>query len=77
MRLRTGKCYGYSTHRTANNIQFGKPPADMIDFAKGEPNFLMEENSPYLLQHAYDPVNWYPWGAEAFEKARQENKPIK
>ncbi|WP_099157847.1 thioredoxin domain-containing protein [Virgibacillus ndiopensis] len=41
-----------------------------------EPNRLIEEKSPYLLQHAYNPVDWYPWGEEAFEKARGENKPI-
>src|SRR5256714_7584829 len=34
------------------------------------------EKSPYLLQHAHNPVDWYPWGEEAFEKARRENKPI-
>ncbi|MGA7799820.1 MAG: thioredoxin domain-containing protein, partial [Gammaproteobacteria bacterium] len=34
------------------------------------------ETSPYLLQHAHNPVDWYPWGAEALEKARRENKPI-
>jgi len=39
-------------------------------------NRLIHEKSPYLLQHAYNPVDWYPWGAEAFEKARRENKPI-
>lgn len=39
-------------------------------------NRLKEEKSPYLLQHAYNPVNWYPWGEEAFSKAKQENKPI-
>lgn len=43
---------------------------------QGEPNRLIDEKSPYLLQHAYNPVDWYPWGPEAFEKARQENKPI-
>ncbi len=40
------------------------------------PNHLLHENSPYLLQHAYNPVDWYPWGAEAIAKARDENKPI-
>ncbi len=40
------------------------------------PNRLIHETSPYLLQHAYNPVDWYSWGEEAFEKARQENKPI-
>lgn len=39
-------------------------------------NRLKDEQSPYLLQHADNPVDWYPWGEEAFEKARKENKPI-
>ncbi len=39
-------------------------------------NRLARETSPYLLQHAHNPVDWYPWGPEAFEKARREDKPI-
>ncbi len=39
-------------------------------------NRLAQEKSPYLLQHAHNPVDWYPWGEEAFAKARRENKPI-
>jgi uncharacterized protein YyaL (SSP411 family) len=39
-------------------------------------NRLTREKSPYLLQHAQNPVEWFPWGKEAFEKARRENKPI-
>jgi len=39
-------------------------------------NRLIHEKSPYLLQHAYNPVDWYPWGDEAFEKAKRENKPV-
>lgn len=39
-------------------------------------NHLKNEHSPYLQQHADNPVDWYPWGNEAFEKARKENKPI-
>jgi uncharacterized protein len=39
-------------------------------------NKLTNENSPYLLQHAHNPVDWYPWGEEALQKARQEDKPI-
>ena len=39
-------------------------------------NKLKNEQSPYLLQHAENPVNWYPWGDEAFKKAKEENKPI-
>ena len=42
----------------------------------GKPNRLLHEKSPYLLQHAYNPVNWYPWGKEAFEQARKQDKPI-
>jgi len=40
------------------------------------PNRLVNEKSPYLLQHAYNPVDWFPWCNEAFEKARKEDKPI-
>ncbi len=40
------------------------------------PNRLAKEQSPYLLQHQWNPVDWYPWGPEAFEKARREDKPI-
>lgn len=54
------------SHSTA---QPGRP-------AHGQPNRLIHETSPYLLQHAHNPVDWYPWGPEAFEKARRENKPI-
>jgi hypothetical protein len=39
-------------------------------------NHLIHETSPYLLQHAHNPVDWYPWGEEAFEKARRDNKPV-
>src|SRR5687767_1947452 len=41
-----------------------------------KPNRLIHEKSPYLLQHSFNPVDWYPWGNEAFAKARQENKLI-
>src|SRR5207245_7458377 len=40
------------------------------------PNRLADETSPYLLQHAANPVDWYPWGDEAFAKARAEDKPV-
>ncbi|MDR0314323.1 MAG: thioredoxin domain-containing protein [Oscillospiraceae bacterium] len=39
-------------------------------------NKLIDETSPYLIQHAYNPVDWYPWGKEAFDAAKQENKPV-
>ena len=40
------------------------------------PNRLASETSPYLLQHAENPVDWYPWGPGAFERARADDKPI-
>src|SRR5262245_31091611 len=47
------------------------PPDD------GQPaNRLARETSPYLLLHAHNPVDWYPWGLEAFAKAKAENRPI-
>ena len=39
-------------------------------------NRLAGETSPYLLQHAHNPVDWYPWGEEALAKARDEDKPV-
>ncbi|MHC4583848.1 MAG: thioredoxin domain-containing protein [Planctomycetota bacterium] len=39
-------------------------------------NRLINETSPYLLQHAHNPVDWYPWAEEAFERAKKENKPV-
>src|SRR6059058_3385049 len=39
-------------------------------------NRLAQETSPYLLEHANNPVDWYPWGSQALERARTEHKPI-
>jgi uncharacterized protein YyaL (SSP411 family) len=44
--------------------------------AEAKANRLAGEKSPYLIQHARNPVGWFPWGAEAFDKARRENKPV-
>ncbi len=44
--------------------------------AKKQANRLAGEKSPYLLQHAYNPVDWYPWGEEAFKRAERDGKPI-
>jgi len=41
-----------------------------------KPNRLIKEKSPYLLKHAYNPVDWYPWGREALSRAKNDNKPI-
>ena len=47
-----------------------------VDIKKQYQNRLINEKSPYLLQHADNPVDWYPWGKDAFEKAQKEDKPI-
>src|SRR5206468_7105204 len=44
--------------------------------AEPMPNRLIDETSPYLLQHANNPVEWYPWGDEALARARAEDRPI-
>lgn len=48
----------------------------MMTNASKRANKLINEKSPYLLQHAYNPVDWYSWSDEAFEKAKFENKPV-
>jgi uncharacterized protein YyaL (SSP411 family) len=50
-----------------------KPPGKMTDHNK-TPNKLIDQTSPYLLQHAYNPVHWQPWSEEAFEQAKEEQK---
>ncbi len=55
------------------------PKGDTMDSqsaTEATPNHLIHEKSPYLLQHAYNPVDWYPWGEEAFRKAQREDKPM-
>lgn len=48
--------------------------SDASTLRRRQPNRLILEKSPYLLEHAYNPVDWFPWGLEAFEKAKRENK---
>ncbi len=48
---------------------------DIVKLSR-KPNRLINEKSPYLLQHAYTPVNWFPWNEEAFTKAKEDGKPI-
>ncbi|MFZ5558522.1 MAG: thioredoxin domain-containing protein [Pseudomonadota bacterium] len=50
--------------------------AAAADRAPGQPNRLIDSGSLYLMQHAHNPVDWHPWGEEAFAKARREGKPI-
>ena len=51
-------------------------PAFADDKPARPANRLARETSPYLLQHAHNPVDWYPWGPEAFEKAKKEGKAV-
>ena len=59
-------------------MEKGTDPQDTNASPRSEcrPNRLIREKSPYLLQHAHNPVDWFAWGDEAFEKARKEDKPI-
>jgi uncharacterized protein len=52
------------------------PDSEELKEATQHTNRLIHEASPYLLQHAHNPVDWYPWGAEALERAKREDKPI-
>jgi uncharacterized protein len=67
---------------TANHSDADLTPADARHSESaateklGHTNRLAQEKSPYLLQHAHNPVDWYPWGEKAFARARKENKPI-
>ena len=47
-----------------------------MDNQKTIPNRLINEKSPYLIQHAYNPVDWFSWNEEAFKKAKKDDKPI-
>ena len=72
-----------ATHSDKENKYSSRlPPPGPAEIAKlpndggVEFNRLVFENSPYLLQHARNPIDWYPWGEEAFSKALEENKPV-
>src|SRR5215831_20785010 len=52
------------------------PSAGANASAPAYTNRLIDSGSPYLLQHAHNPVDWYPWGPEALDKAKRENRPI-
>src|SRR5579864_8498218 len=72
-------------HRPANTALIAAPLIFLLTSTGGSPqskekfmhtNRLIHEKSPYLLQHAHNPVDWYAWGQEAFDAARRENRPI-
>jgi len=79
-------CWDDATTSSAQSDELSKHPSTSKTVSALPPdsktethqhtNRLINEKSPYLLQHAHNPVNWYPWSDEAFEKARKENKPV-
>src|SRR5216110_3501737 len=62
--------------RTAESKEKGVVVTKTAGAVHAHTNRLAREKSPYLLQHQYNPVDWYAWGEEAFAKARKEHKPI-
>jgi len=72
----TKKQDGTSVMSTTETNEKSGTTSISVDQAGKKRNRLQNEKSPYLLQHADNPVDWYPWGEEAFDKAQQENKPI-
>ena len=58
------------------NLETNTSQQPTVDSKHKHTNRLIKEKSPYLLQHAHNPVDWYPWGKEAFEAAKKANKPI-
>ena len=75
-RIATEKFFKNYDLRTRKNGPITMISAHDPENRNHSPNRLISEKSPYLLQHAYNPVNWYPWGPEAFEAAQKENKPV-
>src|ERR1700737_581523 len=69
--LRSNAC-GQLGHSDYNEVRFAWRSLESCYMA----NRLALETSPYLLEHAENPVDWYPWGPEALARAPQENKPI-
>ena len=68
-----------SVSKTPGNPETDNTPAETKESSvteKSPANRLSRESSPYLLMHAHNPVDWYPWGPEAFEKAKTQNKPV-
>jgi len=67
----------WEPRRAAGQIKASNNVTTQISTAAhAHTNRLAREKSPYLLQHQHNPVDWYPWGEEAFAKARKEQKPI-
>src|SRR5260370_19058532 len=60
----------------ADDVAGSGPPTGQASGPYAYTNRLIDSHDPYLLLHAPNPVDWYPWGPEAFSKATKENKPI-
>src|SRR5579883_3394371 len=76
-----GRSVGVSWRLLRRTLEVARPHVraggDAVpEAAHAHTNRLASETSPYLLQHAHNPVDWYPWGDEAFERAKAEDKPI-
>ncbi|MBY0457688.1 MAG: thioredoxin domain-containing protein, partial [Gemmataceae bacterium] len=69
-------CVGFAPEAASQSAEASSDKDKKDNKDKGKPNKLAKESSPYLLQHAHNPVEWYPWGQEAFEKAKKEKKLI-
>lgn len=70
---------GLLAYRSSSAEEAGEPiraEGNVAPVPAAKANRLIHEKSPYLLQHAHNPVDWYPWSEEAFAKAKRENKPI-
>ncbi|XP_068761701.1 spermatogenesis-associated protein 20-like isoform X1 [Montipora capricornis] len=79
-KVNTGRTTSFSIALRLISLCLGRKMASSGVDGEGEKpkhtNRLKDSMSPYLLQHKHNPVDWYPWGDEAFDKAKQENKPI-
>ena len=71
-----GRMFGKDLRGGRNHLKLAAMAAKTDYTRPGMANHLISQTSPYLLQHAHNPVDWYPWGEEAFERARREKKPI-
>src|SRR4026207_1481164 len=70
------RCLVMSALLWASTVLFGAVRQNPVLQTYSHTNHLINEKSPYLQLHAHNPVDWYPWGEEAFEKARREQKAI-
>nr|XP_043622701.1 spermatogenesis-associated protein 20 isoform X1 [Erigeron canadensis] len=68
------KDQNFTSSSSSSSSSASSPPSSGAQYK--HTNLLASEHSPYLLQHAHNPVNWYPWGEEAFEQARKRDVPI-